>query len=309
MAHSAEGAISLLSALCSLLSALCSLLSAFPTPVPPDRLISRSLSFQPRHGSVMDLPYTFSVTFCAPSSMKLSIMNPCHHLAYELGMLARPHDLLGDPRLFLVLLVRVRMVRVDDDHGIGELALLVRLGYLDQVLIVIVGEALSELVHRAPQDAVRQRVARGLHLPTVVAEDVRSLRRLHGVKHDVEIAGRRVLHAHGDVQSAAGQAVLLVLDRTRTHGHVAQNVLEVGIVVGIEHLVRGRKVRLLQRPEVHFPDGLDALRRCSAPPWDSAGAPCPCTRCRWYAVCWYRCAGMRMILSFTSSWTSARREM
>ena len=55
--------------------------------------------------------------------------------------------------------------------------------------------------------------------------------------------------------------MLLVLDRACAHGDVAQQVNEVLVVGGIEHLVGGEETRLLDDAQMHVADGLDALEQ------------------------------------------------
>ena len=55
--------------------------------------------------------------------------------------------------------------------------------------------------------------------------------------------------------------MLLVLDRARTYGNVAQQVNEVLVVGGVEHLVGGEEARLLDDAQMHVANGLDALEQ------------------------------------------------
>ena len=124
---------------------------------------------------------------------------------------------------------------------------------------MIVGMRIAARIHVAAQNRMGQRVALALHLPVAVDEGVRGLRRLQRVHHHREIAARGVLHAHGDVDAARGQPVLLVLDRTRTHGHVGEQVGEILVVLRVEHLVGAGESGLVESPDVQFPDGDEAL--------------------------------------------------
>ncbi len=55
--------------------------------------------------------------------------------------------------------------------------------------------------------------------------------------------------------------MLLVFDRARTHGNVAQQVDEVLVVGRIEHLVGGEETRFLNNAQVHVADGLNAFEQ------------------------------------------------
>ena len=82
-----------------------------------------------------------------------------------------------------------------------------------------------------------------------------------GVEHDGGGTGSGVLHTDGHRNAARHQAMLLVLDRARTHGDVAQQVDEILVVGGIEHLVGGEEARLLDDTQMHVANGLDALEQ------------------------------------------------
>ena len=55
--------------------------------------------------------------------------------------------------------------------------------------------------------------------------------------------------------------MLLVFDRARAHGNVAQQVDEVLVVGRVEHLVGGKETGLLDDAQVHVTDGLDAFEQ------------------------------------------------
>ena len=55
--------------------------------------------------------------------------------------------------------------------------------------------------------------------------------------------------------------MLLVFDRARAHGNVAQQVDEVLVIRGVEHLVGGEEARFLNNAQVHVADGLNAFEQ------------------------------------------------
>ena len=65
----------------------------------------------------------------------------------------------------------------------------------------------------------------------------------------------------GHRNAARHQTVLLVLDRTRTHGDVAQQVDEVLVVGRVEHLVGSEEASLLDDAQVHVANGLNAFEQ------------------------------------------------
>ena len=124
---------------------------------------------------------------------------------------------------------------------------------------MVVRVGLPVLVHIAPQDGVGVGVSLGVDLPVPVDEGVAALGRGDGVHHDGEIPGGGVFHADGDLDAAGREAVLLVLHRARADGNVGQHVVEVLVILGVEHLVRAGEARLPEDAHVQLPDGDEAL--------------------------------------------------
>ena len=152
------------------------------------------------------------------------------------------------------------MVAVDDDGGVCELrVLLVELTDQEYILIVVVGVAVALLVHIAPQNSMGIGIALGVDLPAPVYEGVLILGSGDGVHHHRQVSGGGVLHAHGDLNAAGGEAVLLILHGAGAHGHIAQDVVQVFIVLGVQHLVGAGEAGLPDHPHVHLPDGNEAL--------------------------------------------------
>ena len=152
------------------------------------------------------------------------------------------------------------MVGVDDDGGILQLRLLpVQLAEQQKVLEVIVWVGLAVLVHIAPQDGVGVGVPLGVHLPVAVDEGVPPPGRGDGVHHDGQVSGGGVFHAHRDLDAAGGQAVLLVFHAAGAHGHIGQQIIQIFVILGVEHFIRAGEAGLLQHAKMHFPYGDEAV--------------------------------------------------
>ena len=169
-------------------------------------------------------------------------------------------NLLADAGLLQVLLAGVGVIGIHHHGGIDQLgALCVELGQVSQILVVVVGQAVSLLVDVATKDSVSQGVARGLHLPAAEDEGVRLLGRGQGVHHDRQIASCGVLHAYGAGHAAGYQAVLLIFHRAGTHSHVGKKIVQVAVISGVKHLVGGGETELGQHPGVELTNGQNAL--------------------------------------------------
>ena len=81
---------------------------------------------------------------------------------------------------------------------------------MDQILIVVVGTAVALFVDIAPHDGVGIGVAVGLHFPAAIEEGVVAHGGVDGVHHDAQIAAGGIFHAHGDIDTAGHQTMLLV---------------------------------------------------------------------------------------------------
>ncbi len=150
------------------------------------------------------------------------------------------------------------MVAVHHHGGVGVLVGGVALGQALQVLVVVVGVGAPIQADVAAEHGVRERVAVTVDLPVAENEGLRSLSSIDRIEHHGGGAGGRVLHAHGRNDAARNQTVLLVLHRAGAHGHVREQVDQVLVVAGVEHLVCGEQAGLLNHAQVHVADSLNA---------------------------------------------------
>ena len=114
-------------------------------------------------------------------------------------MAAGVQDLLGDANLLQVLLARVGMVGIHDHGGILKILLGVSVRQTDQILIMVVGEGISAIIHVSAQDGVGVGVALTLYLPATVNEGVGVLSGGDRVHHDRKVTAGGVLHTHGNI--------------------------------------------------------------------------------------------------------------
>ena len=154
------------------------------------------------------------------------------------------------------------MVAVDDRRRVGVAGMFgIALGQAFQVFVVVIGVGATVETDVATHDGVCERVAVALNLPVAEDEALMCLGGVDGVKHDGGGTGGGVFHADGHRNAARHQAMLLILDRARAHGNVAQQVDEVLVVGRVEHLVGGKETGLLDDAQVHVADGLDAFEQ------------------------------------------------
>ncbi len=139
------------------------------------------------------------------------------------------------------------------DRRVLQVHLVVQLQQPHDVLIVVVGLGDPPLVDPAAQDRMGQRVAAGFHLAAGVGVVLGVLGRVDGVEHDREVTAGGVLHAGGHIKAAGGLAVVLVLDTAGADGHIAQKILHIAPVFGVEHLVRRGHAEFLDGAHKHPP--------------------------------------------------------
>jgi hypothetical protein len=80
------------------------------------------------------------------------------------------------------------------------------------ILVVVIRYILTVLIHGAAQYAMRVRITGCLDFPASIRENMRLLRRLHGIQHNVKVSAGGILHASRDIEPAHRQTVFLVLD-------------------------------------------------------------------------------------------------
>ena len=152
------------------------------------------------------------------------------------------------------------MVGVDDDSGILKgRPLFVGVAETDNILVVVVGAVFAAAVGKAAQDGVGIGIALGGRLPAAVDKGVAVLGRMDGVHHDRVVAAGGIFHARGNLHSAGGQPVLLVLDGPGADRHIGQQVIEILVVLGIEHLVRAGQAGVADHAHVELSGRDDAL--------------------------------------------------
>ena len=66
------------------------------------------------------------------------------------------------------------------------------------------------------------------------------------IHHHRQVAAGGILHAHGNIEAAGHQAVLLVLDAARSHRHIRQQVRQEQVILGVQHLVGAGESALFQ---------------------------------------------------------------
>ena len=153
------------------------------------------------------------------------------------------------------------MVAVDNDRWILRAPLREKAREVLQRLVMVVRVRDALAVHVTAQNRMRMRIAGRAAFPSAVDEIVLALRGGDSVHHHGQIATRRILHAHRAPDGAGRQAMLLILDATRAHSHVSQQVIHVFVVLGIQQLVGADKPRFLDDAHVHLAHGDDAFEQ------------------------------------------------
>ena len=116
------------------------------------------------------------------------------------------------------------MVCVDHNRRVLKVMLPVHIAYDSQILVMIVRNRLSALVHIASENCVCIRIAVAGNFPVSVDKSVSALRRNERIHEDRKVSSRRVFHADCDVQSACRQAMELVFHRPCADSHITQNI-------------------------------------------------------------------------------------
>ena len=111
----------------------------------------------------------------------------------------------------------------------------------------------------AAQDRVRIGIPLRRRLPPPVDKGVAALRRVNGIHHDADVSAGGVLHAGRHFDAAGREPVLLVLDGPCADRHVRQKVVQVLMVLRVEHLVGAGEPGPGRDLHVELPDRDDPL--------------------------------------------------
>ena len=111
---------------------------------------------------------------------------------------------------------------------------------------------------------MREGVALGMHLPAAVDKGMGALCRADGVHHDGEVAPRGIFHTNRDIESACGQAVLLVFHGACANGGVGQQVVEQAVIFGVQHFVGTAEARFRQGSDMQLTNGNQTCQHIGA---------------------------------------------
>ncbi len=99
---------------------------------------------------------------------------------------------------------------------------------------------------------MRVRIALRAHLILTVLKLIGNMRSVDRVDSHSYAAVHGILKSSGEVYSAGDESVLLVLCRARAYSDICKHIVEIHMIVGIEHLVGCRQSALRNRAQVHL---------------------------------------------------------
>ena len=129
------------------------------------------------------------------------------------------------------------MVSIDDDRHIFKVSFAVAFIQREEILVVVVRHILTVVIDEATEDSVSERITLGKNFPASVEEFMGILSSNDRVEHNGYISACGVFHTDGDIHTAGGKSMLLILDRASTDSDVREQVGEVAVIFGIEHLI------------------------------------------------------------------------
>ena len=171
---------------------------------------------------------------------------------------------LCDADLLQILLAGIRVIAVYQNCRILKLRLVIGFLQIPQILIMIICVASSVIVDIAAENGMCHRISCRHNLPATVQEGLTVLCRRNGIHHDRDIPARRVLHTDRDSDSACHHAVLLILHRTSSDGHIGKKIRKIAVILRIEHFLCAGKAGLLHHMRVHLTNGDDACQHILA---------------------------------------------
>lgn len=158
------------------------------------------------------------------------------------------------------------MIGVDDDGGIFELSarFCVPFADLHDGLVVVIGDIVSVMVDSAAENDVRILIALRRNLIVVIHKDLRTLCGKHGIEGDGNASARRVFDSDRKLNAAGDKPMQLIFAGARADGDIGEQILYVGVIFGIEHLVCGGEPGFLDGADMEIADRKDALQNILA---------------------------------------------
>ena len=107
------------------------------------------------------------------------------------------------------------------------------------------------LTLRTSHNRMGIRISRSLYFPFPKNKIMAVFCGINRVQHHSEIAGGRILHSHGHIHAGRYKPMLLVFYRSCTDSHVGEDIIQISMIIRIQHLIRCRKSAFLEYPDMH----------------------------------------------------------
>ena len=156
-----------------------------------------------------------------------------YHFCNVAVIFSAVHNFVGNSDLFEPLFSGVGMVAVNNNGGVFEIPFVIKIENSLKVFVMIVRVAVAVFVNIAAENCMGKRVAFALNFPAAVNKVMGNLGGGYGVHHNGKVAAGGVFHSDRNVDSAGGEAVVLVFNRTRTHRNISEKIGKREVVFGI----------------------------------------------------------------------------
>ena len=121
---------------------------------------------------------------------------------------------------------------------------------------MVVRKTASMLIYTTAKDCVCKRISLRFYFLLAVDEMVAALCSFDGIKHNRKVTAGWVFHTTWNFDSAGGQTVLLVFDRTCTNCDIGKNIGKIFVIFRVKHFVGTRHTGLLYDSDMCLADGM-----------------------------------------------------
>lgn len=201
-------------------------------------LVDQSLGFFPAEAGVCDGFAVAAFADFLTAVFDVALDHQTANKAVKVAVVANTvKDFFADTDLLKIFFAGVGMVGIYDDAGVFESFGHINVVELYQILVVVVGATLAEVVYVTSENGMGVGITVGLYFPASVQKGVGTLGCHDAVHHDGEVAAGGVFHTDRDPDTAGCQAVLLVLYRACADSRVGQDIGDITVIFRVQHFI------------------------------------------------------------------------
>ena len=144
------------------------------------------------------------------------------------------------------------MVGIHDTSRVYQIHFFIHLIQTDQIFVMVVRDGNTAFVYCTTQNDMGERVTGCVNFPSAVYKMMRMLCSVYRVQHNRKVTTGRIFHTAGNIKTADGQTMLLILNRTCTDGYIGEQIIDVIPVFRVKHLICCRQTGFFDSAQMQF---------------------------------------------------------